>query len=228
MRAIRVMDIAKMRLAMVDSQIRPEGIVDPAIVSAFKSVGRHNFVKQSCQRLAYAETEVYTSEKRCLWTPSDTAKLIEAAEPKSDDRVLVIGAGAGYEAAILSKLVHSVLALEEMPSETNNDLVSKMKEHFDQESIKNAVAVGGKLEQGLPGRGPFDLIYVCGMVQEIPTKWFNQLTEGGRLAVVVEIERDLGRGRVYHRAGDAFSYVDRFDACPPKFSEFDRIEQFQF
>ena len=124
------MDYAKERTAMVNSQIRPEGVVNPAIVSAFKSVGRHTFVRKSRQSLAYSETVQLTSEKRALWTPSDTAKLIEAAEPKIDDRVLVIGAGAGYEAAILSKLVQSVLALEEIPRDTTNDVIAKMKEKF--------------------------------------------------------------------------------------------------
>lgn len=222
------MDYAKERTAMVNSQIRPEGVVNPSIVSAFKSVRRHKFVKNSRQSLAYTETVQETSDKRFLWTPSDTAKLIEAAEPKIDDRVLVIGAGAGYEAAILSKLVQFVLALEEIPSDSTKDLISVMKKNFDGESIKNAVAVGGKIEQGLPGRGPFDLIYVCGMVQEIPSKLFDQLTEGGRLAVVVEIGRGLGRGRVYRKAGNSYSHVDRFDAAPPKFSEFDRTAQFRF
>lgn len=228
MKARSIMEYAKERIAMVDCQIRPEGVANPAIISAFKSVGRHIFVKKSRVPLAYAETEITTSEKRSLWTPSDTAKLLEAADPKSSDRTLVIGAGAGYEAALLSKLVQLVLALEEMPKETSRDLIAEMKTNFDSVNAKNAVAVGGKVNQGLPGRGPFDLIYVCGMVQVIPTKWFQQLSEHGRLAVVVEVERNLGRGRIYRRAGDYYSYVDMFDAKPPKFAEFDQTSQFQF
>lgn len=222
------MEYTKERTVMVDSQIRPEGVVNTAILSAFKSVGRHKFVKKSRWPFAYAETEIQTSEKRSLWTPRDTAKLIEASDLDHDDRVLVIGAGAGYEAALISKLVKSVLALENIAADNNNDLISQMKENFDNERIMNAVAVGGKIDQGLPGRGPFDLIYVCGMVQEIPSTWLNQLSHKGRLAVVVELSPDLGRGRIYHRSGDVFSHVDMFDAKPPKFSEFDREKQFQF
>ena len=107
------MDFAKMRQTMVDSQIRPSDVTEPEIVSAFLHTPREAFVPKSEQSIAYAEYEIPTSDGRALWIPRDIAKMIKALRPQSSDIALVIGAGSGYETAILSRLVETVIALED-------------------------------------------------------------------------------------------------------------------
>lgn len=211
------------RQIMVDSQIRPNDVSDEHLVSAFLNTPRELFVPKGRKSVAYAELEIETSEGRALWVPRDTAKLLKLSDPKSTDIVLVIGAGAGYEAALFGRLTETVIALEE-----DEALVEAMSERFNQLSIDGAVAVEGKISDGLSDQGPFDVIYVCGMVQAVSETWTAQLAEGGRLAVVEDLGDGMGRGRIYTRAGDTVAARSAFDAVVPKWSEFDRKAAFEF
>lgn len=217
------MDFKQARRVMVDSQIRPNDVTDSDIVGAFLAVPREAFTPKASKSIAYGELEIETSEGRALWTPRDTAKLIRAAAPSSSDTALVIGSGAGYETALLSLLLDTAIGIEE-----DDTLVEAAADRFAALELDGAVAVKGELSKGLPDQGPFDLIYVCGMVEELPAAWMDQLADGGRLAVVVEVDDGLGRGRVYTCSGDAVSCVDVFDARPPSFSAFDRRPAFEF
>lgn len=217
------MNFEAAREIMVDSQIRPNDVSDPEIVSAFLRTPREAFVPTPRKPVAYSELEIETSEGRALWTPRDTAKLLKLAQIKPTDIVLVIGAGAGYETALISHLSETVIALEE-----TGELVDAMSERFAALGFDRAVAVEGKLEDGLPDQGPFDVICVCGMVETIPDAWTAQLAEGGNLALVQLDEDGVGRGRVYTRAGDTVSARYGFDAFPPKFAQFDRKKAFVF
>lgn len=217
------MNFEAAREIMVDSQIRPNDVSDPEIVSAFLHTPREAFVPSPRKPVAYSELEIETSEGRSLWTPRDTGKLLKMAQIQPTDIVLVVGAGAGYETALISHLAETVIALEETAG-----LVDAMSDRFGSLGFDRAVAVEGRLEDGLPDQGPFDVIYVCGMVETIPEAWTRQLAEGGRLALVQLDEDGVGRGRVYTRAGDSVSARYGFDAFPPKFAQFDRKKAFVF
>ncbi|NBC21018.1 MAG: protein-L-isoaspartate O-methyltransferase [Alphaproteobacteria bacterium] len=217
------MDFEAARRTMVDTQIRPNDVTEPDIVGAFLNVPREAFVPASKRSIAYSEFEIRTGEGRALWTPRDTAKLIKTLDPDPDDACLVIGAGAGYEAAILAHLAETVIALED-----SEERVSRLGQRLADLGLDRAVAVEGKLTEGLPGEGPFDAIMICGMVEQVPEALTDQLAEGGRLAAVVEIDEALGRGRVYTRSGDVTGYRETFDARPPKFEAFDKPDIFEF
>jgi len=217
------MNFEAAREIMVDSQIRPNDVSDPEFVHAFLNTPREAFVPATRKPVAYSELEIETSEGRALWTPRDTAKLLKAAAIKPTDIVLVIGAGAGYETALISHLAETVIALED-----SAELVDAMSDRFASLGFDRAVAVEGKLEDGLEDQGPFDVIYVCGMVETVAQAWKDQLAEGGRLALV-QLEPDsVGRGRVYTKAGETVSSRYAFDAFPPKFAQFDRKKAFVF
>ncbi|HAE93441.1 MAG TPA: protein-L-isoaspartate O-methyltransferase [Hyphomonas atlantica] len=217
------MNYDKAREIMVDTQVRPNDVSNPEIVSAFMKTPREAFVPSSRKSVAYSELEIETSEGRSLWTPRDTGKLVKLAGIKPTDIVLVVGAGSGYEAALISRLAETVIALEEGEAR-----VDAMSERFTALGIDQAVAVEGDIAMGLPDQAPFDVIYVCGMVETLPEAWTEQLAEGGRLAVVMQVEENLGRGKLYTRAGDTVSAREGFDAFPPKFSAFDRKKAFVF
>ncbi|MFN3608796.1 MAG: protein-L-isoaspartate O-methyltransferase family protein [Hyphomonas sp.] len=218
------MDFDLAREIMVDSQIRPNDVTDPAIVAAFLQTPREEFVPSARRSVAYSEMEIETSKGRALWTPRDTAKLLKLAQVKPTDIVLVIAAGSGYEAALLSHMADTVIALEDRAS-----LVDAMASRFADLGIDRIAPVEGKIAEGLAGQAPFDVIYVCGMVETLPEAWGAQLADGGRLvAVVADDRRGLGRGKVFMKAGDTLSSRDGFDASPPRLVEFDRKASFTF
>lgn len=217
------MDFNTAREIMVDSQIRPNDVTDPAIVAAFMNTPREVFVPNARKGVAYSELEIETSPGRALWTPRDTAKLIKLAAIRPRDIVLVIGAGAGYEAALISHLADTVIALDESEA-----LVDAMTERFAAIGVDRAAPVAGPLEKGLPEQAPFDVIYVAGMIETLPKAWGAQLRDGGRLVAVMADAGGLGRGKVYTKAGETLSAREAFDACPPRFTAFDRKPTFSF
>lgn len=217
------MDFDLAREIMVDSQIRPNDVTDPAIVAAFLRTPREEFVPSARRSVAYSEMEIETAPGRALWTPRDTAKLIKMAQIKPTDIVLVIAAGSGYEAALMSHLADTVIALEDRAG-----LVDAMTTRFADLGIDRIAPVEGKIAEGLPGQAPFDVIYVCGMVETLPDAWGAQLSEGGRLVAVVSDGTRLGRGKAYTKSGNVLSSRDGFDASPPRLAEFDRKATFTF
>lgn len=217
------MDFARAREIMVDSQIRPNDVTEPGIVSAFLRTPRELFTPADKQGIAYSEHEITTSPGRALWTPRDTAKLIKLADIKASDTALVAGAGAGYEAALISQLAARVVALEETQA-----LADAMAQRFDAVGARNAEPLAGPLELGAPGAAPFDVIYVAGMLEVLPDAWTDQLRDGGRLVAVIIDEGGVGRGTVVHKSGTALSARAGFDASPPRFSAFDRKPSFSF
>ena len=136
---------------------------------------------------------------------------------------MIIGAGAGYEAAVLAGMVETVIGLED-----DENLVETTTARLAEQGADRAVIVQGDLAKGLADQGPFDLILVNGMVETVPEAWTAQLAENGRLAVVVQTGRDLGEARIYKRAGKTLSYRVAFEASPPKFEAFNATKSFAF
>ncbi len=217
------MDFANLRRVMVDSQVRVNDVTSPGVVSAFSNVPREVFVPKGMRSCAYAELEIETSDHRAMWLPRDLGKMLRGLEPQASDVSLVIGAGAGYGAALLGYITDAVIALED-----DEALVDKMSERFAEIGMDEAVAVQGDLAKGLADQGPFDVILVGGMVETVPQAWLDQLSEGGRLGVVVATGRSVGAARIYKRAGDTFSYREAFECCPPALPGFEQEASFVF
>lgn len=217
------MDYQAARQIMVDSQIRPNDVANPHLVSALLAVPREKFVPKPRRSVAYSELEIETSEGRALWIPRDFAKLLKAVDPETSDIALIIGAGAGYETAVLAHLVETAIGLED-----DEALVTATGERLAEYGNDRAVIVEGALEAGLAGQGPFDVIFVNGMLQSVPEVWTEQLSEMGRMGVVVQTGAKLGEARVYTRADGVVSYRKVFEASPPSFKMFDSAPAFSF
>lgn len=217
------MDFETARQTMVDTQIRVNDVTSPAIIKAFQTIPRELFVPRPRRSVAYSEIEIETSPGRVLWTARDFAKLLQACEPKPSDIALVIGSGAGYEVAILSQIVETVIALE-----SDAELTEAASKRFAELELDRAVAVEGDIAAGLPDQGPFDIIWINGMVETMPEAWGRQLSEGGRMAAVVQVSAGLGRAEMHTRSGDIVSRQGAFEARPPKFDGFDKAPAFTF
>ncbi|MEM9571985.1 MAG: protein-L-isoaspartate O-methyltransferase [Pseudomonadota bacterium] len=217
------MDFAQARKVMVDSQVRVNDVTSPPVVSAFSTIPREVFVPKPMRASAYAELEIETSDDRALWLPRDLGKILVGLEAAPSDVSLVIGAGAGYSAALLGHMTDAVIALE-----ADETVVDAMAERFAEIGMDEAVAVQGDLAKGLPDQGPFDVILIAGMVEDVPQDWLDQLSDGGRLGVVVASGRGVGSARIYKRAGTTFSYREAFECCPPVLPGFEIKKAFVF
>jgi protein-L-isoaspartate(D-aspartate) O-methyltransferase len=200
-------DYAKARLAMVHSQIRPNDVTDHRIQDAMAEIPRELFVPKAERARAYADAEVRLNETRVMLSPMHLAKLIHAADIHSSDVVLDIACGRGYSCALIARLAETVVGLEEEGS----GFAAKATERLAEIGADNAVVVEGDLKAGAPKQGPFNVIIVGGAVAAPPKAWFDQLAEGGRLAVI-EREGPVGRARIYTKAKGAVGERSAFDA----------------
>jgi protein-L-isoaspartate(D-aspartate) O-methyltransferase len=203
-------DFTAARLNMVESQVRPNGITDRRIIAAMEDVPREMFVPERFRAVAYVDEDVPLApaeEKqgpRVLIEAMTFARLLQHAEIKPEDRVLVVGAGTGYGAAVIARIAAHVVALESDPG-----LVSEARERLV--GLRSVVVVEGWLPAGAMAQQPFNVIVLEGRAEEVPQSLLSQLAEGGRLVAVVG-ETVLARAKVFSKAGQTIAVRDAFDA----------------
>jgi protein-L-isoaspartate(D-aspartate) O-methyltransferase len=188
-------DYSTARRAMVDSQIHPLGVVNERLLEVFLSTPRERFVPPAMQGYAYSDEDIWITPKRSLMDPSTLARLLQAAELAFEERVLDIGCASGYSTAILSPLVHSIVAVEEDAS-----LLSAAEAAWRNLGLSDITPHQGPFDHGCPPHGLYDLILVNGAVATIPPSWIEQLHIDGRLLVVVQgLDEKIGRAIIVHK-----------------------------
>jgi len=216
------MDYEAARRNMVDSQIRTNKVTHPGLLAALSSVPRERFLPADRAFAAYLDDDIPLAPGRFLMEPMVFARLVQLAEPKPEDRALVIGSGLGYGAAVLAHLVASIVALE-----SDAGLAARGKDQLAQLAIHNVVQVTGPLAQGWAGSAPYDLILIEGSVEEIPQALFGQMADGGRLVAVVATG-GVGRATLFMERQKVISHRPYFDAAVPALAEFRRQQGFVF
>jgi protein-L-isoaspartate(D-aspartate) O-methyltransferase len=196
------------RDAMVDSQIRPSDVTDPAIIAAFRTIPREVFLPPAAASLAYADMEAEAAPGRRLLGPRDLGKLIQSVEPQPGDKALEIAGATGYAAAILGKCVKTVVTLDPSP-----DLSFAARAALDKCALANVTAVCTDARSGWPDAAPYDIIVLNGATEFVPQAWLDQLAEGGRLGVILRQGR-AGQARIYLKTGGRCAYRVAFDAFP--------------
>lgn len=183
------------REAMIDSQLKPCGVVSPATVSAFHAVAREDFVPAARRGVAYVDAPHPLGRGRELMAPLSLGLLVEEAAVQPGERVLIVGAGTGYSAAILAELGADVTAVESDP-----DLAAAA--HNLLAGRPNVQLVEGPLEAGAPAGAPYSIIFVDGAVELLPPDLIAQLAEGGRLLAIQHGSDGVSRAaRGHKRAG---------------------------
>lgn len=215
-------DFNAARVNMVATQVRANDVTDVRIQEAMGSLPRELFVPRAVRALAYASDSVPIGNGRGLMEPRSFAKLAHAARIQSHDVVLVVGAGSGYDTAVLSRLAETVVAVEE-----DEDLRREADVVLTRLEIDNAVIVAGMLADGYSEQAPYDVIFVDGAVEAVPEALFAQLKDKGRLAVI-EQQGPVGRARIYTRSGTAVSGRTVFDGAAPMLPGFSRAKEFSF
>ncbi len=217
-----MIDFAQARTAMVDGQVRASDVTDPRIHQAMLEIPRELFVPKGKRSLAYIGEAVGIGEDRYLMDPRNFALLVQALDIRPTDLVLDIGCGTGYSTAVLAQLAETVVALE-----SDEALAAGADQAIQDLGIDNAAVVKGDLAAGYAGQGPYDVIFVGGGVETVPEAWKTQLTEGGRLGVIVLGHR-VGKGTIFIHAQGSVSERIVFDGTVPALPGFNRAEEFVF
>ena len=175
-----VMDFVAEREAMVERQLRRRGISDDRVLAAFRSVPREAFVGAGLEEFAYSDTALPIDESQTISQPYIVALMIEALEIRPTDRVLEVGAGSGYAAAILARLADRVYAIER-----HRRLADSAGDRLHRLGCDNVEVRVGDGTRGLPDSAPFDAILVSAGGPEVPQPLLDQLAPAGRLVIPV-------------------------------------------
>ena len=213
-------DFTALRNRMVDNQLRTTDVTNHAVLSAFLSVPREIFVPAAKQELSYLDTDVDLGNGRYVMEPSPLAKLIQLAEIKTSDVVLVIGTGTGYGAAIVGQLAKSVIAIEE-----DAGLAAEAGRTLAAVGARNVEVMTGALIGGAKSKAPFDVIIIEGAVDTVPESLTAQLAEGGRL-VAVEGVNLTGVARVHVKSGNSVSARRGFNLAIKPLAAFRAVPAF--
>jgi protein-L-isoaspartate(D-aspartate) O-methyltransferase len=170
----------KERLAMVEDQLRRRGIGDPRVLAAMTKVPRHEFVGHESWPDAYADHPVPIGEQQTTSQPYIIAAMLQAAEVAPQDRVLEIGAGSGYQTALLAELAAEVFAVERHAA-----LADHARATLACLGYQNATVMSGDGSLGLPEHAPYDAIIVAAAAPRVPPALLEQLAPEGRLVVPV-------------------------------------------
>jgi protein-L-isoaspartate(D-aspartate) O-methyltransferase len=216
------MDFSVARQNMVESQIRPNGITDEALISALGDVEREKFVPEANRSFAYVGESMPLENDRFMLDPMSFGKLAQLARITSEDLVLDIGPGSGYSTAVIAQLAESVVGVE-----ADEALCDAAGQTLIDLGVTNAAIICGEHCKGLQSEAPFDVIIINGRLAEIPDELVAQLAEGGRLVAIVGEKYDShavllvkSDGKISHRTGFDISapLLCDFQSAAPPFS----------
>ena len=218
------------RFNMIEQQIRPWDVLDPAVLSLLGSLRREDFVPPALRALAFVDTQVPLVKGEpagpAMLEPKVEARLLQELQVQRHETVLEVGTGSGFMAALLAHRAQYVHTLECRPA-----LVQMARDSLQRNGVANATVLLVTAAQGaagLPSEAPFDVILLSGSVPEVPRALLQQLKAGGRLAAVVGHEPVM-RARLYTRAGEAaWSERDLFDTVAPRLDGFAEPTRFHF
>ncbi len=203
------MDLARTRDIMVESQVRTADVTDTRVLRAMRSLPRERFAPAQKRALAYADLELEVAPDRVLMRPRDLAKLVQALDPRPHERGLELAGATGYGAAVLAACCKEVVTLDPDP-----DLSFAARAALESSGVTNVKTVSTAVVDGWKDEAPYDVILLNGAAEIVPTTWFEQLADKGRLGVIVR-NGPAGAARIYTRSGEAVAYRVEFDAFPP-------------
>lgn len=217
------MTVQDVRLNMVENQLRPNKVTDERVIDAFLRTRRELFVPASLRGVAYLDDDLPIGRGRHLMQPMVAARLLQALAIRPKDTALVVGAGVGYEAALLALLARAVVALEEDP-----ELARVGRLALVEHRIASVSYVEEPLGLGYRQRSPYDAILFGGAAASVPAEIAGQLAEGGRMAVVLRPHGCVGRATLITRTGGVLAQRVIFDAATPLLPGFDAKPGFVF
>ena len=211
------------RANMIERQLQPNKITDERLLNAFASIRRELFVPERLCAIAYSDDDLPLGNGRYLMAPMVAARLLQATEIGRNDNALVVGAGVGYEAALISLLGRTVVALE-----TDPELARQGRAALVEHRIATVNFIEDMQASGNRVRPPYEVVFFAGAVAEIPPTIAAQLAEGGRMAAVIRPDSGPGRATLTTRTGGVLGTRVMFDAATPVLPGFTRKPAFVF
>ena len=205
---------------MVDTQIRPSDVTKFPIIEAFLSVPREKFVPDGKREAAYIGENFKIGQSRVILEPRTLAKLLDALDIRNDELVLDIGPGLGYSSAVISPMAEVVIAVED-----DSSMANEAEEILTEVGADNVVIQIGKLEDGAPEHGPYDVIILQGGVEKIPSSILKQLKNGGRVGAIF-VEEGLGTAKIGFKLNNKINWRYSFNAAAPVLPGFFKQKDF--
>jgi protein-L-isoaspartate(D-aspartate) O-methyltransferase len=217
------MNIEQARFNMIEQQIRPWDVLDQSVLSLLAVVKREDFVPPAYRALAFVDTEVPLPAGQSMLAPKVEARLLQELDVKKHERVLEIGTGSGYMAALFAHKAQQVVTMEIVPELAAFAQANLQRAGTSRVSVRQADG-----SRGLPSEGPFDVILLSGSVPEVPPSLLAQLKVGGRLAAIVG-QLPIMRATLFTRSSEHdFASVELFDTVAPRLSGFGEPPKFKF
>lgn len=210
-------DLEQARHEMVRTQIADRNVTDEAVLKALRAVPRHQFVPNRLADLAYTDRPLPIGHDQTISQPYIVALMTAAVQPDSTDRVLEVGTGSGYQAAVLAEIVDSVFTIEIVP-----ELARTARVRLDSLGYDNVVVRTGDGYAGWPDRAPFDAIIVTAAPDQIPPPLIEQLAPGGRMVLPVGPANAVQRLTLVTKNDDGSVTRDRL--MPVRFVPFQRSD----
>jgi protein-L-isoaspartate(D-aspartate) O-methyltransferase len=216
------------RFNMIEQQIRPWEVLDPGVLELLAAMRREAFLPAAMKALAFVDTMVPLGPwpGAAMLEPKVEARLLQALQLQRHEKVLEIGAGSGFMAALLAAQAAQVTTLECVP-----ELAAMARENLTRNAVFNATVrevAPAQSASAMPAQAPFDAIVLSGSVADVPKALLAQLKAGGRLVAIVG-EEPVMRARLFTRVGDAaWSDTDLFDTVAPRLVGFAEKPRFSF
>ena len=173
-------DFSEAKKRMINEDLIPRGIKNERVLRAFKDVVREEFLPDKLKAKAYQDRPLPISEGQTISQPYIVAEMIQALDPQRDDKILEIGTGSGYAAAVLAEIVETVHGVERYQS-----LVKQSQQNLAELDYNNINLHAGDGTKGWPEEAPYDGILVSAAAPEVPQSLLKQLVEGGYLVIPV-------------------------------------------
>ena len=224
-------DLEHARFNMIEQQIRPWDVLDPKVLDLLCIVKREDFVPLAHKALAFVDMEIpllgsaedALQNGRCMLAPKVEARMLQDVNPQPHEKVLEIGAGSGYMAALLAHRAQRVITLE-----INPELAQLAAANLRQAGVTNAEVREADGEHGLAAEGPFDVILLSGSVAQVPQSLLAQLKIGGRLGAIVGFE-PMMRATFITRTGETtYSTAQPWDTVAARLAHFPEPSRFSF
>lgn len=217
-------DFSLARRNMIEGQLRPNRVTSDPLLTAFGALPRERFLPEAARAVAYADDDVPLGNGRFLMEPMVLGRLIQALQAQPEDRALIVGAGRGYGAALMSRLVKSVVAVE-----SDAMLAAAAEQTAKELGLDRVRRVVGPLEAGAADAAPYDVILIEGAVRLVPDALLEQLAEGGRLTTVLAGPPGaMGVAQLFIKQGGVTSGRALFEAGTPLLPGFTPPPRFTF
>ncbi|HLO61625.1 MAG TPA: protein-L-isoaspartate O-methyltransferase [Azonexus sp.] len=217
------MNIEQARFNMIEQQIRPWDVLDPQVLDLLFVVKREDFVPAAYRNLAFADMEIPIGSGQVMLAPKIEAKMMQELGIKKTDKVLEIGTGSGYMAALLAARADHVVTVECRP-----EIAAAAKANLERAGVANVTIEVGNGIDGWAQRGPYDAIVVSGSLPTVSPSLLKQLRVGGRLAVITG-EAPVMEAQLITCTGDGvYNTVNLFETVVPALDGADAKDRFSF